>query len=257
MSDNFYEIENNPTTGEDVARVADVASAQELASMEDTMINREVELKETYEQGTEQERNNLEIADGLAKKYPHAFEQTILPDGSKVTVFKNYLIPEFNNKYNIVTDPDNLFSQIDPVQRSILTKGFVGSEYNSFIFSKEGFIQISLNMNTGQFNEPYFKPTQGNLQAIIDNIKNISKRGGFQRYTNYGVELKVNNGRNNITASTYPSPLSLADPRFRDMNDLGPLFENMGYAFKVAEIIGEKKEESEKLSPEEILNLLP
>ena len=257
MSDNFYEIENNPTTGEDVARVADVASAQELASMEDTMINREVELKETYEQGTEQERNNLEIADGLAKKYPHAFEQTILPDGSKVTVFKNYLIPEFNNKYNIVTDPDNLFTSIDLHQRIFIPQGELGSPYTTLLFSKEGYIITILNMNTGPFYEPYFKPNSENIESLLDTTKTVLKEGGNISDRIYKTKITFNNGQNFITASSRVFPLSLADPKYRDMKDLGVIFKELVNTFKIAEIIGKKKEESQKLKPEEILNLLP
>ncbi len=258
MSDNFYEIENNPATGEDVSRVADVASAQELANMENDMRNREGELKETYEQGTETERNNLEIADGLAEKYPHAFEQTVLPDGSKVTVFKNYLIPQFNqNEYNIVTDQEGIFSSIDPLQKTFVVKGDYGSSNGTLIFSKEGYIFAAINRDTGQFNDEYFKPTIGNLQDIIKETRDILKQGGPVRFQRYDRRIIVNNGENGIQASLDIIPLSLADPRFRNTNDLGHKFKNLGNAFKIAEIIGEKKEENEKLSPEEILNLLP
>mgnify|MGYP000933619649 CR=1 FL=1 len=258
MSDNFYEIENNPTTGEDVSRVADVASAQELATMENDMRNREEALKETYEQGTETERNNLEIADGLAQKYPHAFEQTLLPDGSKVTVFKNYLIPEFHHyKYNIITDHDKLFASIDPEQKQFLVKSEFASPSSTFIFSKEGYIKATLNRDTGQFDDPYFKPSLENLQTIIDTTRDILKGGGPEKFRSYESKLKVNNGQNNITALIEVLPLGLADPRLRDMNDLGYTFRKLGNALKAAEIIGEKKQEEEKLSPEEILNLLP
>ncbi|MDY0097489.1 MAG: hypothetical protein RBS01_04020 [Candidatus Dojkabacteria bacterium] len=254
MSDNFYEIENNPTTGEDVSRVADVASAQELATMENDMRNREVELKEVYKYGTETERKNLEIAEGLQEKFPHAFEQIVLSDGSKVTLYKKEFI-SMNRNY-ILNDPEGFLSSIQHHERGFVAKGIQGSPYQAVIFSKEGYIKTTLNMDTAQFDDEYFKPDLQQLEIIIDRARKILKDTHSKEFCSDLVKIPLDNGKRNILAQLDIFPQSLADYNFSEQGPFASTLKNMSNAFKIAEIIGQKEERDKGRSTEDILDRL-
>ena len=76
--------ETTPNFYNEHGQVADPAKAQEIANLEKPARDRELSLNKEHVEGlTEEQKKNIEIMDGVEKKYPNAFE-TIEHDSGKV-----------------------------------------------------------------------------------------------------------------------------------------------------------------------------
>lgn len=88
----FYEEDFNPQTLSYENRIEDPEIAHELAITEDNLRSREKSLQYIRETCTEEEINNELITQGLLEKYPQAFKEYVLKDGSHVAMLKRNVL---------------------------------------------------------------------------------------------------------------------------------------------------------------------
>jgi hypothetical protein len=163
-NENFYTsgtADQGTPEQREVNWVADPNKAQELANMDQQRINREEEMRQVTELGTEAERKNIEIMEGLLEKYPTAIEVLTLDNNTKVAFFEI---------------PSKLAYQFDQYQsRSKYGPGIV-------VFSKYGLTHIKTPKYTQL--RPLIVPTMGKIatQQPDHVVAATSPNQGDQQY---------------------------------------------------------------------------